>query len=178
MDYFIMKTDERLCRLPQLQLPKELSTVNMTEEKIKKITGTSIAYVQENHGLNIEYADYLEKPVRLVADKFQKILQKYQRDIVFHRVMLIEKETGQQRAYYLMLPPKIICADQEESRYDAMGNIQEFVLDVKKAGNRKIFLAEDYNGQLLVRLDVAESILRREANGIWFEPVRISERRG
>lgn len=176
MDYFIMKTDERLCKLPQMQIPKELSPVGMTKEKIKKIKTDSIVYVKESYGLNIDYADYLEKPVPFIANKFQKILQKYQQDILFHQVMLIEKETGQQKPYYLMLPPEITCADKEESQYDSMGNVQNFVLDMKKVGNRKIFLAQDYGRQLLVRLDVAESILRREADGIWFEPVKAAER--
>ncbi len=176
MDYFIMKTDERVKRLPQLQLPKELSPVGMTKENIKKITTSSVVYVKESTGLSIEYADYMEKPIPLIADKLQKILQKYQPDVLFHRVMLIEKETGKQSPYYLMIPPEILCADKEESQYDARGNVQDFVLDPIEVGNRKILLAKDYGKQLLVRLDVAESILRREANGIWFEPVKIAGR--
>jgi len=149
-------------------MPKEFSVMGTRR--------TSVAYVNKYNGVNIEYADYLEKPFPLIADKFQKVLQKYQKDIEFWRVMLVEQETGQQRPYCLMHIPKITCADKEESRYDARGDIEEFVLDAEKAESRRIFLAEDYNGQLLVRLDVAESILRREANGIWFEPVKISER--
>lgn len=176
MDYFIMKTDERLFRLPKMQLPKELSLMEMTREKMEKITKQSIVYVKADHGLSIDYGDYLEKPIPLIADKFQKILQKYQQDMLFHRVMLIEKETGQQKPYYFIMPPEITCVHKEESKYDVMGNVQDFVLDVEKAGNRKIFLAKDYRRQLLVRLDVAESILRREANGIWFEPVKTAER--
>lgn len=176
MDYFIMKTDERLCKLPQMQIPKELLTMELTKEKLKKLTTTSIIYVKENRGLSIEYADYYEKPICLIADKFQKILKKYQQDMLFHKVTLIGKETGWQKSYYLMLPPEITCADKEKSRYDVMGNVRDFVLDVEKVGNRKIFFAMDCSRQLLVRLDVAESILRREANGIWFEPVKIAGR--
>ncbi len=168
MDYFRMITDKRLCRLPRLQIPKELLKAEMTKP--------SIVYVEGNHGLSIDYADYLEKPFPLIAEKFQRILQKYQPDMALRRVTLIEKETGQQKPYYLMMPPKITCADKEGSRYDAVGKVQDFVLDVKKAGNRKIFLAEDYGSELLVRLDVAESILRRKADGIWFEPVKTAER--
>ncbi|MCM1258323.1 MAG: hypothetical protein NC307_10795 [Roseburia sp.] len=168
MDYFIMKTDRRIRKLPQIQMPKEFSGMGTRR--------TSVAYVNKHNGVNIEYADYLEKPFPLIADKFQKVLQKYQQDIKFWRVMLVEQETGLQRPYCVMHLPQVICADKEESRYDDRGEIKEFVLDAEKAEGRRIFLAEDYNQQLLVRLDAAESILRREANGIWFEPVKISER--
>lgn len=168
MDYFIMKTDRRLRRLPQVQLPGEFSAVGVME--------TSIIYVREDSGLWVEYADYLEKPVPLIADRFQKILQKYQQDLAFRRVIFIEKEAGKQTPYCMMSPKKIVCADREASQYDSRGNVQDFVLNLEKAGSEKIFLAEDYGRQLVVRLDVAESILRRESNGIWFEPVKTAGR--
>ncbi|MCM1560825.1 MAG: hypothetical protein NC123_14990 [Butyrivibrio sp.] len=168
MDYFIMETDKRLCRLPQIQFPQELFETGTMK--------TSVVYVKEHSGLSIDYADFLEKPGPLIADKFQKILQKYQQDMAFHRVMLIEKEAGYQKPYYLMIPQELICADKDESGYDTRGNVQDFVLDVEKVGKQRIFFAKDFNRRLIVRLDVAESILRREANGIWFEPVKISGR--
>ncbi len=168
MDYFIMETDKRLRRLPQIQLHRELFGTGTMK--------TSIIYVKEHSGLNIDYADFLEKPGPLIADKFQKILQKYQRNMEFHRVMLTEKEAGHQKPYFLMIPQELMCADKEESEYDTRGNVQNFVLDVEKVGRRAIFLAKDFNRRLIVRLDVAESILRREANGIWFEPVKVSGR--
>lgn len=168
MDYFIMKTDKRLHLLPQIEFPKEYARMETAKP--------SIVYVKEYAGLRIDYPDYLEKPFPLIADKFQKILQKYQQDMGFLRIVLIEKMTGQQKTYCLMRPMEIICADKNESQYDKKGNVQDFVLDVEKVEGRKIFLAKDYNKQLLVRLDVAESILRREANGIWFEPVKVGGR--
>lgn len=176
MDYFIMKTDERVCKMPEIQLPKELFLLKQAKEKVKDIPNVSIAYISGNSGLNIEYADYYEKPIPLIAEKFQKILQKYQQDALFHRVTLIEKETGQQKPYYFLLPPEIVCVDKVASKYDEAGNIQDFVLDIEKVGKQRIFLAKDYKKKLLVRLDVAESILRREPNGIWFEPVQTTGR--
>lgn len=163
-----MKTDKRLRRLPQIQMPQGLL-------EGKKDT-TVIAYVKEHRGLELEYADYLEHPVLLIAEKLRNILQKYQTDAVFQRVMLIEKETGKQSPYCFMSPPVIACAHKEESRFDVRGNVAELVLDADRVEKRRIFLAEDYHKELLVRLDVAESILRRDSNGIWFEPVKIAGR--
>lgn len=169
MEYFIMKTDKRLRRLPQIQIPQKLFESDITK--------TSFVYIEAHDGLSVDYADYLEKPSPLIADRFQKILQKYQQDLILRRVILVEKEIGMQKPYYLMIPSEIICADKDQSKYGAGGSIQDFVLDVEKVEKRAIFLAKDYGRQMVVRLDVAESILRREANGIWFEPVKISERK-
>ncbi len=176
MDYFLLKTDNRCHNLPQLQLPKELSPTRITKERMQKLGTASMVYVKGNTGMDIEYPDYFDKPLPLIADKFQRILQKYQPNMILHRVMLIEKESGVQKAYHLLMPPEIACAHEQAAGMEVAGNIQDFVLDVEKVGTQKIFLAKDYGRQLLVRLDVAESILRREPNGIWFEPVKTAGR--
>ena len=102
MDYFIMKTDRRLRLLPQIQFSKEGIGTNVMKQ--------SIAYVKEYTGRCIDYPDYLEKPYPLIADKYRKILQKYQQDMDLQRVMLIEKESGKQTPYCLICPAEIVCA--------------------------------------------------------------------
>lgn len=170
MDYFIMKTDRRLRRLPRIRMPEGFSPTKGKE--------TVVAYVEKSRGLSIDYPDFLEKPWPLIADKFQRILQKYQQDMACQRIVLVEKETGRQSPYCRMQPPEILCAHREESGYDARGDVARLVLDPEKVEGQKIFLAGDYRGQLLVGLDVAESILRRDAAGIWFEPVKTAGRSG
>ena len=76
VDYFIMKTDRRLRLLPQIQFSKEGIGTNVMKQ--------SIAYVKEYTGRCIDYPDYLEKPYPLIADKYRKILQKYQQDMIFN----------------------------------------------------------------------------------------------
>ena len=132
--------------------------------------------VEGYNGLEIEYPDYIEKPIPLIADKFRSILKKYQPDTIFHRVMLTEKKAGVQKPYHLMVPPVIECADPLESIYDKAGNISEFVLDADCVQMNRIFRIKELKNQIAVRLDVAESILRRDAGGIWFEPIKIAER--
>ena len=58
--------------------------------------------------------------------------------------------------YCLIRPAEIVCADSSQSQYDKKGNVQEFVLDVEKTEGRKIFMAKDFNREVVVRLDIAE----------------------
>lgn len=164
----MMKTDRRLRRLPQIQIPERF----FEKKKIK----TESVYVKEYGGVTIEYADYLEEPLPLIADRFHSLLQKYQPDMAFYQVVLIEQKTGEQRPYQLISPPEIECMCEEVQKKGKC-EMYECILDENKIGKNKIFLAKDLHKQLIVRLDVAESILRREANGIWFEPVKIQGRR-
>lgn len=175
MDYFMMQTDKHLRRLPQFQIPKEMTNL----EDIKKIRDKGaipVIYVEGYNGLSIEYPDYIERPIPLVADKLYSILKKYQPDTFFQRVMLTEKKSGVQKPYHLMLPPVIDCADSLQSIYDGAGNLQQLVLDVDSVQRTRIFGIKGLSNQIAVRLDVAESILRRDVGGIWFEPIKTAER--
>lgn len=72
----------------------------------------------------------------------------------------------------MMIPPSLECADKGKTTYDNAGNILEFVLDAESVGRNRIFRVSELKNQIAVRLDVAESILRRDATGIWFEPLK------
>lgn len=170
MEYFIMQMDRRLRRLPQFQVPKELLNMSKTGQVNGK-EKVSVIYVDGIQGLNIEYPDYIASPIPLIAEKLYTILKKYQQDALFHQVVLIEKDTGKQKNYYMMLPPIIESANKEKTVYDRVGNVLDFVLGTECIGRNRIFRVRELKNQIAVRLDVAESILRRDANGIWFEPL-------
>lgn len=171
MEYFIMRTDSRLRRLPQFQRMKELIHID-DERYMNGKKSVPVIYVKENTGFSIEYPDYIAGPVPMIAEKFHKILVKYQQDTIFNQVVLTEKESGVQKVYYMMLPPVIECAEKGKTTYDMGGNVKDFVLDAGAVGKNRIFSIKELRNQIAVRLDVAESILRRDANGIWFEPLK------
>ena len=69
MDYFMMQTDKHLRRLPQFQIPKEMK--NIEDKKIiRDNRAVPVICVEGYNGLEIEYPDYIEKPIPLIADKF------------------------------------------------------------------------------------------------------------
>ena len=133
MEYFVMKTDERLRRLPQIEIPG-----NFSGEKQKSV---SILYVKEQHGLRVDYADYLDAQLPLISEKFQRILQKYQQDIRLQRVMLIEKGTGRQMPYCLVGAPEIVCTDKTETHAGAEG-IKTFVIEKEETRRPTDFFSQ------------------------------------
>ena len=144
---------------------------HLTREEISAMSMSTNLYVKKSG--RIEYPDYIEHPVMLLSEKLKKIMSKYQKDAIFKTVILIDKDLKRQKIYYLISAPCIDCA-AEETTYDARGNVKELVIDQEKVGHARIFFAEKNGQRLLVRLDVAESILRRDANGVWFERVRVT----
>jgi len=125
----------------------------------------------------IEYPDCIENPVMLLSEKLKRVIGIYQKDAVFGAVTLIEKETNRQEIYYTVSAPRIGCASNETA-YDARGKVKELVIDQEKAGQARVFFAEGNGQRLIVRLDVAESILRRDPYGVWFEKVKVKTKGG
>lgn len=169
MDYFMMHQDKRIYYKPQIKLPDKSRMKN----QISHSTVAMIMYVEANK--YNEYSGYIETPVKLITKKIKPILNKYQPDIMFKPVILIEKESNRQEEYYKIDIPPAECASKH-SVYDALGNITEFILDEEKVKHLRIFSVKDYKNQICVRLDVAESILRRNAYGIMFEKVKKMKR--
>lgn len=175
MDYFRMCQDERIFYKPQLLLPDNIHLKDAAKEQTDHIAAAEVIYVKEN--CYNEYAGYIDNPLKLVSKNIKKILSKYQKDISFKPVVLIEKESNRQENYYLMAAPEIECV-LEISGGEPPSDRKEFILDEGKVKHLRVFSAKDCNGQLFVRLDVAESILRRKAYGIMFEKVKIKKRGG
>lgn len=150
MDYFIMKTDKRIFHVANVQLPSAMLFPEGEKEK-NPLSGNEIVYINESSGLKYEYPDFIEKPYALIAEKYEKIFSKYQSNMRMQKVTLIEKKSNHQKNYLYIEPP-IVDGD---------------------VGNNRIFCFQEKKNEIIVRLDVAESILRREANGIWFEPIEI-----
>lgn len=155
MEYFIMQQDKRLTHLPMIRIPDEISDREQHKDKASPLT----LYI-ECFGLTYQYPDYLLRPFPMIGERIQSVMEKYQRDISFRPVILMDKKTDIQHHYYRITVPEmdVVTAAEFDSR-------------VKDA---KIFQVKQLKGKLIVCLDAAESILRREPEGIWFTPVKVS----
>jgi hypothetical protein len=107
----------------------------------------------------------------LIAKDLKPILSLYQKNLEFRPIVLVEQDEEKQVVYYLTEAPMLDCASSE-SALSKTGEIQQLVINKEKVGNCRIFEAAGFAGRLIVRLDVAESILRRNPYGIAFEKLK------
>ncbi|MGN6714481.1 hypothetical protein SAMN02745136_03006 [Anaerocolumna jejuensis DSM 15929] len=167
MEYFMMQQDNRLKHLPFIRIPPGFSDGEQCKDEKALLT----LYV-ENLGLKDQYSDYLLQPFPMIGERIQKVMGKYQRDMSFQRIILIDKKESLQHNYYRISVPEIDCVSAEEFDIGRKYKEIKIVLNQNQVEYAKIFRVKQLKGNLLVRLDVAESILRREPEGIWFTPVK------
>ena len=175
MDYFLLKQDKRYSNTPQIiDLFKNINTKDLNLLKADNIEDNNCFYVKSHD--NIDYLDVLETPIFLVSKELKKILEKYNRNIIFKMFVLIDYEKKEQNFYYLPIFEEIEALS-EKSEFNLNKTIvKKIVLDEKKIKNKKIFKVKESDKTLIVvRLDAAESLLRREFKGIALERLQVEK---
>ncbi|MBN1041861.1 hypothetical protein DVW07_07245 [Clostridium botulinum] len=173
MDYFLLKQDERYTNTPRLKdMFHKINTRNIDRLNAHKIDDVIIFQVTAEE--RCEYLDVLDKQLFLISEKIMKIICKYDTDIVFKILPLIDSKRNTQENYYLPIFEDIEALD-EKSEFNLNRTIvKKIVLNKKKIEGKKIFrIKESEKTLIVVRLDVAESLLRRKPRGISLERLEV-----
>ncbi len=173
MDYFLLKQDERYTNTPRLKdMFHKINTKDINRLNAHKIDDVIIFQVTAEE--RCEYLDVLDKQLFLISEKMMKIICKYDTDIVFKILPLIDSKRHTQENYYLPIFEDIEALD-EKSEFNLNRTIvKKIVLNKKKIEGKKIFrIKESEKTLIVVRLDVAESLLRRKPRGISLERLEV-----
>lgn len=134
------------------------------------------AYEMPKHSLflveahqQMVFTDVITFPCFLISEKVKEILQKYDSSISYMRVIFYDQAKGKSKAYYLPFLEEI-----EADRKENGDSTQRAVSGLKGLRNRAIFkLRENNQTKIIIRLDLLESILRRETLGIGVKEISI-----
>ncbi|WP_252249171.1 DUF1629 domain-containing protein [Clostridium sp. VAP23] len=173
MDYFLLKQDERYTNTPRLKdMFYKINTKDINRLNSDKIDDVIIFQVTAEE--RCEYLDVLDKQLFLISEKMMKIICKYDTDIVFKILPLIDSKRHTQENYYLPIFEDIEAL-HEKSEFNLNKTIvKKIVLNKKKIKGKKIFrIKESEKTLVVVRLDVAESLLRRKPRGISLERLEV-----
>jgi hypothetical protein len=171
-EYFILSQDKRYNRAPYiLNLLDVLNRAYINRKDAHRLPERSVLYVRDAD--EYDMPDVLDKDLFLVSKGVSRVFSFYDKDIMFKDIMLIGKRTAEQMPYRLPILEDADCL-HGDSEY-SYGSLRKIVLDRKKIGRRSIFRIRDEHLQsaTIVRLDVAESLLRRSFKGLWFTELEV-----
>lgn len=137
-------------------------------EQIKDITAL---YLAPDKG---ECApDFIKSPVYMVSDMVKKVIELYEDEVEFKKIVLIHKEKEWQMDYYHLLLRQINALHEKTTRYPN-GMESCMVLSKEKIGDHRAFLLEDsLKKNPVVSQEIVESLLRRHVMGIKFKEVEV-----
>lgn len=173
MDYFLLSQDKRCTNTPQIkELFKNINPKYMNIFDADKIDDGIPLFIKSEE--NIQYADVLDKQIFIVSEEMKKIMEKYDLDIIFKRLGLIDYEKSEQKIYYLPIFNEVEALSGKSEFNLNKTLVKKIVLDKEKIKNKKIFKIKESDKTLVVvRLDAAESLLRRNFKGISLEKLEI-----
>lgn len=98
MDYFLLKQDSRYTNTPKIiNFFQTINSRDLNMLRSDNIDDDNSFFVRPSK--DNQFIDILDKPVFLVCENMRKIMAKYNRNIIFKRAALIERENSRQKIY-------------------------------------------------------------------------------
>ncbi|MFF2484364.1 imm11 family protein [Paenibacillus sp. NPDC058071] len=166
MDYFVLKQDERYANTPALlEVRQKIDSRKINRFHAGTLPDTIVFHVQAD--TDSAYLDLLDRQLFLVSDKLKKVIGMYAPDTLFKMIPLIDPQNRRQQIYYLPILEEIEALSDSNVFNLYRSVIKKLVLQEEKVKGKKLFaVKEGEQTMVIVRLDVAESILRRRLKGI------------
>jgi len=114
-------------------------------------------------------------PFLLLEEEVFKIASKYEPVMPSRQVVLLDKKNFISSLYYLPILPRIDCISPNSKLINANTRFDGVpILNFDTIRGYHIFWLKDFNSHLpVISLDLAESILRRNAMGIHLTPIEL-----
>ena len=163
--YFQIKQDTANFKPPNLIHAQSIGKKNEPTEAIQ-------IYVKHAPDFDYDYTDFMEKPFLLVSNEFKKTVSMYNKEYDCKPVVLVDKEKQTQMVYWYMALPNVdyfLDKDKPTNSNMAGRKTAEFYkIDITKVTGLSFFMFQwrpTTTATYIIRLDLAESILRRNAQG-------------
>jgi len=161
--YFQISHDSSIANSPSIIHKTSIGVRNEPKEEAKQI------FVKD--APKIEYTDFLENPFFLISNTFKKTVEMYNPDFDYKAVVLSEKISGKQTLYWhINLPhvhcfPEVIRQTKSIVKAKTLDRSRIYISKVKDLSLFKFHEAAATIPFYIIRLDLAESILRRGVVG-------------
>lgn len=166
MNYYILSQDDRISNVVEpIGISKVIKGEYLTEERMDELEELDRQFPILDKSTN-DYIDFIEKPIALLSDPIKKLVEKYEPQLPFKSVVLMDMPKLSQVLYWLIIPPKLACLSAQ-TEFHRDGTLKKLVIDEALAAPYTIFkiegIREDY---LIINIELAESLLRRAFRGV------------
>jgi hypothetical protein len=166
-----MEEDKKYVNKPQIQnWMKIIEPRDLYNSNFSKIPKRILLHIKPNK--DTIFVDVITMPFLLVSKRIYEVLKKYEPNLPFKEIILLDKTYGKVEEYFMPILEKKDClSDKSEFNLDH-SVLKRAVMDCKKVEDRCIFTFKNGPSNIcVIRMDLAESILRRGANGFMLDEV-------
>jgi len=173
VNYFVLSQDSRVVapRIKYEYMKKYSKAIHFTYQIAKVMPEMNVFQVLSDE--LTDFTDVLSEQLFLVSADMGKLFQLFDPELKLKTAVMFNRKIGH-HTYKMPLFREVDCLSEETEFYPDNRTIKTLVLKYEKIKKRKIFKVRDRD-IVIIRMDVAESILRRCFTGIHLEPVAVTE---
>lgn len=173
MEYFLLSSGKYAKQLKSPELAALIPQRMLNKQQAAKLEDTNIIIIRDKD--DEPYPDVITGPAWIISDGVKELFAQYDRSITFKALRLVNEGTGKQSLYWIMGLDEIHCLS-DRTVFKPAATVYKLVLSEGKIGDKAIFkiggVQEKY---LAVRLDAAESLLRRPLYGLELTRICLEE---
>ncbi len=165
MKYYIMNTDNRIN-----------NSISFNEFGIAQTKDFDDFVISEDFSKNIKLTDYFRKKFlfetrHIVSDLVKEVMVSYDEELKNRAIIVTDFKASKQYTYWEIMPELNDCIVNEK-----LMNLQNLKLYKHKQNDKYLFKVQfEKQDYIVVRFDLAESIMRRFPLGIKFVPLQINK---
>lgn len=178
MKFYILGTDPSYANYPRIKKWfGQIDAKNFNVNDANKIPGRQILMIHESE--TTVFTSIIDKPFPLISAEVKEVFDMYEPHIIYKEIVLLDQKYERAEVYYLPILEEIECLN-EKSEYNLDKSIiKKGVIDYERTEGRAIFRLKGFCHYYMVgRLDLVESILKRNVKGIGLEELEVCENKG
>ncbi len=164
MRYFILYQDKGYTNIPRPVKWFQKLGPGDAMKSIQKFPDREIFMIET--GEDPLFIDIMTEPVIMVTEKVKKCLQLYEPNIPFKEIVLLDRKKRITQNYFVPKFVELDCLTGRSEYTNWNYDLKYAELDRRKIGDKAIFTVKGPEKRnIIIRLDAAESLLRRGAKG-------------
>lgn len=174
MDYFWIKEDKTYMHTPVITNLNDIVNrrAAMSLENAINIPDINVGFARSERPL--DYIDVLDGQLFLVNDGVKKVFSVYERSLQFKTVCILNNLDGSNCNYYAPLFVNVDCLPDEYKAVRNRNNLEKMIIKASSVEDYSVFKIAGIDTDIvIIRLDVAESLLRRNIRKLTLERVQL-----
>lgn len=171
MRYYLMKKDPQFSRAPDvINWYGKIKVQDIKPGNYHLLPERLLLQIRANQ--NMDFIKILITPFFLVSEEIRECLELYEPLLGFKEIVLLDKKYKQAQEYFLPTLDEVDCLTEKCEYHRSRSHLLYTQIDLNKVGDKSIFyLTGISHNYVVVRLDVAESMIRRGARGFLLEEI-------
>ncbi len=167
MKYFLTEVSEQYVAPAPIGWYGIIDKKTLSRKSPHQIARHLLFHVESN--MQMVFTDILTSPCFMVSEMVRNVIRRYDPFIYFIRIILLDKKCGQSMAYYI---PYLDTVQYTFKKDMNKGGETYFEIEQKSIEGKAILeITDGYGFHVIMRMDLLESILRRQAIGIGLKEI-------